>query len=111
MVPKVYSAAYQLRVETIFKACSNYLVEQLNAENCLSEFVERRDEDEDERLVCRYSSDGDGRRVEKQSDRTDSGRLLSCRSNARISRFTNGETGADRSVRSIDRADGKRSPI
>ncbi|CAF4022888.1 unnamed protein product, partial [Rotaria sp. Silwood1] len=35
MVPKVYLTAYQLRVETIFKACSNYLIEQLNEHNCL----------------------------------------------------------------------------
>ncbi|CAF2037873.1 unnamed protein product [Rotaria magnacalcarata] len=35
MVPKVYLAAHQLRVETIFKACSNYLAEQLNKYNCL----------------------------------------------------------------------------
>jgi hypothetical protein len=36
LVPKVYLAAHQLRVETIFKACSNYLAQQLNASNCLS---------------------------------------------------------------------------
>ena len=36
MVTNVYLAAFQLRVETIFKACSNYLAEQLNEHNCLS---------------------------------------------------------------------------
>ena len=36
MIPQVYLAAHQLRVETIFKACSEYLAQQLNAENCLS---------------------------------------------------------------------------
>jgi hypothetical protein len=36
MVPKVYLAAHQLRVETIFKACSNYLAQQLDENNCLS---------------------------------------------------------------------------
>jgi len=36
MVPKVYLAAHQLRVETIFKGCSNYLIKQLNENNCLS---------------------------------------------------------------------------
>ncbi len=36
MVPKIYLAAYQLRIETIFKACSNYLSEQLTEHNCLS---------------------------------------------------------------------------
>jgi hypothetical protein len=36
MVPQLYLAAHQLRVETIFKACSNYLGEQLNEETCLS---------------------------------------------------------------------------
>ncbi|CAF1047277.1 unnamed protein product [Rotaria sordida] len=36
MVPKVYLAAYQLRIETLFKACSNYLSEQLTEHNCLS---------------------------------------------------------------------------
>lgn len=38
MVPKVYLAAHQLRIETIFKACSNHLAEQLNKYNCLSMF-------------------------------------------------------------------------
>jgi hypothetical protein len=36
MVPKIYLAAHQLRIETIFKACSNYLSEQLTEQNCLS---------------------------------------------------------------------------
>jgi hypothetical protein len=36
MVREVYLAAHLLRVETIFKACSNYLAQQLNANNCLS---------------------------------------------------------------------------
>ncbi|CAF3458633.1 unnamed protein product [Rotaria socialis] len=36
MVPKIYLAAFQLRIETIFKACSNYLCEQLTEHNCLS---------------------------------------------------------------------------
>ncbi|CAF1194991.1 unnamed protein product [Adineta steineri] len=36
MVPKVYLAAHQLRVETILQACSNYLTEQLTAHTCLS---------------------------------------------------------------------------
>lgn len=35
-VPKVYLASYQLRIETIFKACSTYLNEQLTEQNCLS---------------------------------------------------------------------------
>ncbi len=39
MVSKVYLAAHQLRIETIFKACSNYLGEQLNEHNCLSMFI------------------------------------------------------------------------
>ncbi|CAF4632637.1 unnamed protein product [Rotaria sp. Silwood1] len=36
MVPKIYLAAYQLRMETLFKACSNHLSEQLTEDNCLS---------------------------------------------------------------------------
>ncbi|CAF3649637.1 unnamed protein product [Adineta steineri] len=36
LVPKIYLASYQLRIETIFKACSNYLSEQLTEHNCLS---------------------------------------------------------------------------
>ena len=36
ILPKIYLAAHQLRIETIFKACSNYLIEQLNEHNCLS---------------------------------------------------------------------------
>ena len=35
-VPKIYLASYQLRIETIFKACSMYLSEQLTEQNCLS---------------------------------------------------------------------------
>lgn len=40
MVPNVYLASHQLRVETIFKACSNYLGEQLTADTCLSMFFD-----------------------------------------------------------------------
>lgn len=39
MVPRVYLAAHQLRVETIFKGCSNYLAQQLHANNCLSKIL------------------------------------------------------------------------
>lgn len=39
MVPQVYLAAHQLRVETIFQACSNYLAQQLNENNCLSKIL------------------------------------------------------------------------
>ncbi|CAF3531035.1 unnamed protein product, partial [Rotaria sp. Silwood2] len=35
MVRKIYLAAYQLRMEILFKACSNYLSEQLTEHNCL----------------------------------------------------------------------------
>jgi hypothetical protein len=45
MVPKVYLAAHQLRVETIFKGCSNYLAQQLNANNCLSIRLMAMDDD------------------------------------------------------------------
>lgn len=36
MVPKIYLASHLLRIETIVKACSNYLSEQLTEHNCLS---------------------------------------------------------------------------
>ncbi|CAF0889575.1 unnamed protein product [Rotaria sordida] len=45
MVSKVYLTAHQLGVETIFKACSNYLIEQLNENNCLSTRLMAIDDD------------------------------------------------------------------
>ncbi|CAF0777365.1 unnamed protein product [Rotaria sp. Silwood1] len=45
MVPKIYLAAYQLRMETLFKACSNHLSEQLTEDNCLSTRILAMDDD------------------------------------------------------------------
>ncbi|CAF2445769.1 unnamed protein product [Rotaria sp. Silwood2] len=45
MVRKIYLAAYQLRMEILFKACSNYLSEQLTEHNCLSRRLLAMDDD------------------------------------------------------------------
>ncbi|CAF1096974.1 unnamed protein product [Didymodactylos carnosus] len=44
MVPKVYTHAYELRVSTVTKACSSFLVEQLTEKNCLVRLLAMDDE-------------------------------------------------------------------
>ncbi|CAF0897373.1 unnamed protein product [Adineta ricciae] len=45
MVPTVYFAAHQLRIEILVKACSNYLSEQLTIHTCLSTRLLAMDDD------------------------------------------------------------------